>query len=292
MIRYTLVIALTVVAAAEPTHSVAFWRQIAQNKYVVPTDSDLGGLTRELTTMLGSPDPEVRDEIAYGTLANWIYQSRVLDPGALRALAAILLANLKEGIGERGTDRIFRRSFSALTLSVVAARDNVAPFLDAPEFRRIYDASLVYLEAERDLRGYDPEHGWMHAAAHTADLLKFLARSRFLDPPEQGRLLDAIARKFTTAPAVFTHGEDERFARAVLSIVNRRDFDREVFSSWTSRLRPPRLPAKPTAIELSSGQNAKNLLAKLLVLLDADGQPSDGVQTARESVRAALKEAF
>jgi hypothetical protein len=283
---------LAATLAAAPPHSVAFWQQIAQNKYAVPPGSDLAALTDELIEMLGSRDPELRDETAYSTLTAWIYQTRVIEPPALRQVLDRLLVNLKDGVGERGTDRIFRRSFSALVLSVVVARDNAAPFLTPEEFRRVHDGAVAYLAAEQDVRGYDPAVGWMHSAAHTADLVKFIARSRFLGPAEQPRLLDAITRKLTTAEAVFTHGEDERFARAVLSVVNRADFDRAAFSAWTTRSKPPRPSARPTTAELSGAQNVKNLLAKLEVLLASDAQPSDTVQAARDSVRAALKDLF
>jgi hypothetical protein len=280
------------VSAAEPNHPVAFWRQIVNDKYAVPAGSDLGALTDELLGMLASPEPELRDDIAYSTLAAWIYQTRAIDADASRAIVGRLLENLLDGVGERGTDRVFKRSFSALTLSVVVARDNASPFLTPEEFGRIEHAALAYLQAEQDLRGYDAEHGWMHSAAHTADLLKFIARSRFLDRVDQRVVLDAITRKLQAAAIVFTHGEDERFARAVLSIVNRADFDRAAFSSWTSQTRPPRLTARPSSVDLIGWQNEKNLLAKLEVLLDTDAQPSDAVQSAHSNVRAALKDLF
>src|SRR5262245_1657641 len=165
---------LVAATLAAPPHSAAFWHQIAQNQYAVPAGADLGALTDELIDMLALPDPESRDEIAYSTLAAWIYQTRVIEPAALRPVIDRLLVNLKDGVGERGTDRLFRRSFSALTLSVVVARDNASPFLTPGEFRRIEDAALAYLASEQDLRGYDPAVGWMHSAAHTADLLKFI----------------------------------------------------------------------------------------------------------------------
>jgi uncharacterized protein DUF2785 len=275
-----------------PAHSRTFWGGIAKNQYAVPPGSDVAGLTAELIDMLALPDPELRDEIAYSTLAAWIYQTRVIDVPALRPVIDRLLANLTDGVGEQGSDRIFRRSFSALTLSTVVARDNAAPFLTAEEFRRIENAAVAYLDAERDVRGYDPEHGWMHSAAHTADLLKFLARSRYLDRAGQTRMLDAIARKLGAAANVFTHGEDERLARAALSIVNRADCDRAAFAAWAERAKPVRLPEKPSLAQLSAWQNAKNFFAKLAVLLDAGVQPAEAVQSARDSVRAALKDAF
>jgi hypothetical protein len=249
-------------------------------------------LASELVDFLASADPELRDEIGYSTLAAWIYQSRILQPDAILALNQRLLDNLKQGIGEQDTDGVFRRSFSALVLSVVVARDNATPFLNAQDLRRIEDSALVYLNAELDVRGYDPVKGWMHSAAHTADLLKFLARSRYLAPSEQNRILDAIVAKLTEAVVVFTHGEDERFARAVLSVVNRLDFDREAFRMW-AKARPNRpTSARPTVAELRAFQNMKNLLSKLEVLLSLDPRPSESVQSARDSVREALKDLF
>ena len=102
MILSTLVAATL---AAAPAHSAAFWHQIAQNNYAVPTGGDVASLTDELIELLGSRDPELRDEIAYSTLAAWIYQTRVIEPAPLRRVVDRLLANLKDDIGERGTDR-------------------------------------------------------------------------------------------------------------------------------------------------------------------------------------------
>ena len=288
----TAIVVLLLATAGAPPHPAGFWRSVAQHDYALAAGGDLPALVSELEGFLASPDPELRDEIGYSTLAAWIYQKRLIEPPLLRTLTSDLLRNLTEGVGDRGSDGVFRRSFSALTLSVVVARDNASPVLSRDEFHRIEAAALEYLASERDLRGYDPEKGWLHSAAHTADLVKFLARSRFLEPAEQPRVLDAVGRKLATAPTVFTHGEDERFARAVLSIVNRADFDRAAFQAWTRRVRPARLGAKPSAADLAGAQNVKNALSKLEVLLSIDPQPSESVVAARDAVRAALEDLF
>jgi hypothetical protein len=282
---------VTGVGAAAPAHDVAFWRAIAHDHYTPPPGSDVPALAEELTGFLSSPDPELRDEIAYSTLASWIVQQKLLDPTALRALSARLRANMTRGIGERETDSVFGRSFSALVLSVVVARDNVEPFLDAADWHAIEAAALAYLIAEQDVRGYDPAKGWMHSAAHTADLLKFLGRSRHLEVPGQRRVLDVIAQKLSTAPVVFTHGEDERFARAVLSLTSRKDFADAAFTSWLQQTKPA-VPEHPTAEQLHAVQNWKNLLAKLEVLLSNDPLPSEAAVAARTSLRTALKTLF
>ena len=41
------------------------------------------------------------------------------------------------------------------------------------------------------MRGLEPGIGWIHATAHTADLLKFLARDGRFTVADQRRLLEA-----------------------------------------------------------------------------------------------------
>jgi hypothetical protein len=274
-------------------HDRAFWQSIIDHDYAVPADQSLPDLTRELTGLLGSPDPDLRDEVAYSILAGWIYQKRTIEPAALRPLVATLTANLTADIGSAGTDAVLKRSFSALVLSVVAARDNAASFLTEAEYRDLLDRAIAYLGAERDVRGYDEEKGWMHSAAHTADLLKFLGRNRYLRPADQARVLDAVSSKLRGAPVVFTHGEDERMARAVLSLVARGDFDPAAFGAWVDRAVPPRLTTpRPASADLRARQNITNLLAKLEVLLTLqDGAPESTV-TARDRLRRALKSSY
>jgi hypothetical protein len=278
--------------ATVPRHRPAFWRDVAKAGFSPPASADVPGLAAELCDMLASPDPELRDTIAYSTLASWIYQQKLLDATALQPLARTLIGNLRAGIGSVGSDAVFRRSFSALVLSVVVARDNMDPVLTDNAHRQLLDAALQYLAAEHDVRGYDESKGWMHSAAHTADLLKFLARSRYLAPTDQTRLLDAIAHKLKGSP-VFTFGEDERFARAVLSVIKRPDFDRNAFAGWIAASKPAAArDDRPKTIDLQAAQNIKNLLAKLEVLLSVDPQPSDSVRAARDDVRNALNDAF
>jgi hypothetical protein len=273
-------------------HPLAFWRSIVEHRYEVPPGADVASLTMELETLLASPDPELRDEIAYSTLASWIYQQRLIEAETLRPLVERLLGNLRKGIGERESDGVFRRSFSALVLSVIVARDNVAPFLAAPELRRIEDAALAYLDAERDLRGYDEKKGWIHSAAHAADLLTLVARSRHLEARDQSRILDAISAKLADAAVVFTHGEDERLARTILSIVDRADFDRGQFAAWSQRAKPlPVSAERPTPAQLAAFQNAKNLFAKLETLLAVQEQ-SESTAWAVDTIRAALKDTY
>jgi hypothetical protein len=109
----------------------------------------------------------------------------------------------------------------------------------------------------------------------------------------QVEILDAIAAKLRAAPIPFAYGEDQRYARAVLSIINRQDFDRQAFDAWVLRAKPswPK-GQRPDAALVRGNLNLSNLLAKLYVILSTLPQPSDATRVALESVGAAVKTLF
>lgn len=276
---------------AASAHDRAFWQHLVDTHGKLPEGESAAALLRELSPYLGSPDPTLRDTFAYSLSEAWIYRDQKLTPADLRERLAEWQGNLKSGLGEQGTDSVLRRSFSALELSLLAAYDLKAPFLTQTEYDALLGAALDYLRAERDVRGYDPEKGWMHSVAHTADLLKFLARSPRLAAPGQARILSAIAAKLeATGPLV--HGEDERLARAVLSLVRRADFDAAAFRAWHSGY-PARQKALWSAPRLDPAGyaalgNAKHLLVSLYALLAQVKEPAPALVAARDELLATL----
>jgi hypothetical protein len=274
-----------------------FWTALAADCAVPPGESAFG-LVREAVSLLGSPDTEWRDDVGYGVVAACVYQKKLLKPVERRGLVAGLSANLRRGIGESGTDTVLLRSFSALDLSIFAALENADPALDDAGYRQLLDDALAYLLDERDLRGLEPQVGWIHATAHTADLLKFLARDPRFTAADQVRLLDAAWSKMT-APGtpVFTHAEDERLAAALLSAVRRPDFDPSTLDPWLARFvaleKQVWTKAPPDPATLDASQNARNLLrsfyAQLSLPTPSSGGPATaGEATARDKVLATL----
>jgi hypothetical protein len=295
--RLALVVALAGVTAAAQqapgragaTHSKEFWQRVAASKFAPPAGEPIEPLVLELSGYLASPDPELRDDIGYTTLVAWIYRQKIVPVDMRRVLLKEWTANLRVDIGGQGTDAIFRRSFSALALGILPALDNDASFLDAGEFNAILTAALAYLRDEADVRGFDPKKGWMHSAAHTADLLKFLARSRHLQPGQQTTILDAILEKMNRTEEVLTHGEDERLARAVLSIAAREDFDEAGFRRWAARFAALRVKGAPTPATLATAQNRRNLAAALYAVLSTDPRERPSIQAARAVMLDTLK---
>ena len=276
-------------AAQRAVHDKAYWQQIAKNNYAVPAGGPLQALVKELSGYLASSDPQLRDDIGYSTLVAWIYRQKIVPVGMRRELLSAWTANLRTGIGTRGADTIFVRSFSALALGIFAALDNDAPWLEPAEFKGLLSAALAYLRDEVDVRGFDPAKGWMHSTAHTADLLKFLARSRHLDASQQAVVLDAVLDKMSRTEEVFTHGEDERLARVVLSIAARADFDEAAFGRWAVKFIPLGGRGAPTPASLATTQNRKNLAVAVHAVLSADARDLASVQAARAIMLATLK---
>jgi hypothetical protein len=272
-----------------------FWLALAKD-CTVPAGESAAGLVREAIGLLGSPDPTWRDDVGYGVIVSCVYQKKLLDAGQRREIVDTLTGNLRRGIGEAGTDTVLLRSFSALDLSILAALELQDPVLDDSGYRRLLDEALAYLAAERDLRGIDPRVGWIHATAHTADLLKFLARDPRFTPADQARLLDAAWLRMT-APGtpVFTHAEDERLAAALLSVARRPDFDPASLEPWLERFvaleKSVWQQSPPETTALDAAQNTRNLLRSLhLLLVLPKPDPTPGQLVAREKMVVTLQQ--
>ena len=230
-----LLLLSTPVTAQRP-HDRAFRQGIVKNNYAVPEHESPDLLANALSSLLASPDPELRDDLAYSILAHWIYRPDLLSQSTLISRADTWRANLKDGLGEAGTTSVLKRSFSALCLSSLARREARAPFMGAERFHQLVRDGISYLQAERDLRGYDAKLHWIHATAHAADLLAALASSPQLTQKESAGILSAVSTRLATAPDVFTQGEQDRLAAAMLAVVRRPEFEAAKFEQWLTAM--------------------------------------------------------
>ncbi len=206
----------------------AFWHGIAEDDYNVPDGHDLLDLTDELLGYLGETDSELRDVVAYRTLFHWINKKKVYSPEILRSMRDALMNNLFVGLRNEDDESVLLRSFSALVLSLIIFYDTTDPFLEQDEFDEMLEGILRYFEAEKDMRGHDPELGWVHAIAHTADLLKFMIRNKKSEDENHEYILQSITNKLMEpSDVIFIHDEDERLALTALEIVRRGEIDFE-----------------------------------------------------------------
>src|SRR3954449_35038 len=118
--------------------------------YAVPHDRTLTELTEELVRGLASTNPQVRDALAYPTLATWL--ERGVYDDLLPGFGDGLCAGLNYGLGEDGTDTVFRRSFTALTLAEVIHRDNAEFLVHDEVVMRWGDRLATWVARRRRLR--------------------------------------------------------------------------------------------------------------------------------------------
>jgi hypothetical protein len=265
----------------------SYWKQVLDEGLQVPTDRPLDDLTAELTTMLGSADPVLRDGTAYPALATWV--DRGVYDDLLVGLGDGMAAGLAVGLGDVDTDTVFRRTFSVLVLAAVIERDSAAQLLPGDQVLRWGDRIVSWLLRERDLRGYVPGKGWAHAVGHGADAIAALAGSRHFGPTELTVLLDVLADRILESDAPLDSGEPDRVASAVMAVLRRNLVPVKVVEPWVARLAASGNPSvlrgdrNPYLVTNNAQQLLRSLYLQLAV---APGPPADKADLVLATVDA------
>lgn len=262
--------------AAEKPHDIRFWTTLKHNEFKLTDGGSAGVLALEATDFLSSTDPALRDGIAYEALAAWIYRDHLLRADELELVRKKLVGQAQVGIAGGDADQIFGRSFALLGLSVLAAQDLRQPFLSPAALNELLDLGLGALARERDLRGFVAGKGWLHITAHSADLLKFLARNPKTTPAQNTLIVEGVAERLRTAGIVFVWGEDARLAAALRAVAERSDADPAPFSAWCERLKVDAQAVWGNEFDVTryvALRGQLNTLAQLAAILPTDAPP-------------------
>ena len=185
-----------------------------------------------LVACLASPDPELRDQFAYSTLANILRDQR---PATDQL--QFLSAQLDQLLQQPDPDGV-AQPFAILVLAEVARTDRIEAWMSPAQRQGLVDKTSSFLENVSDYRGFDPQVGWRHSIAHGADLAMQLALNPALSEAQQLQLLRAIGRQVAPDHA-YRFGEPERLARPVLFIARRDELDQQHWQAWFSALVDP-----------------------------------------------------
>ena len=187
---------------------------------------------RALVTCLASPDPELRDQFAYTSLAKLLRDQR---PAAEQLeYLSIQLDQLLQQPDPSGV----AHPFAILVLAEVARTDRIEAWMSPAQRQELVDKAGNYLESVSDYRGFDPQVGWRHEVAHGADLAMQLALNPALSGAQQLQLMRAIARQVAPAHA-YRFGEPARLARPVLFIASGDELEDEAWRAWFEELTNP-----------------------------------------------------
>lgn len=270
-----------------------FWQAIRDSDYRVPDGYDVTELTRELLGYLGSPDPKLREKFGYSIISYWIERGHFTSQ-QLREMTMQLVGNLTKGLAERDGDSVFLRSYSALVLAEIVTRDNHQPFLTEAEIKNLLRWTIQFMLAETDLRGYIKRKGWATSVGHSADLLRQLARNRYVAREDLEEMMMAIATRVThPAEHVFVHGEDERLVLVVWTALARQELTMPFMINWLAKLvqvikllRPddPFDPRVHGAV-----QNTRNFLRSFYFRVALNRKTDEWLNRLRPKVLAAVK---
>ena len=171
---------------------------------------------------IGSVDSELRDQLIYSLFSQLIVEKNLLEHELLTKLLDVALNDLLlRGIGEKGTDTVFTRSFTSLLIALILYRDNKDDFLDPHTILRVKDTLINYINLEKDLRGYVADKGWAHSIAHVADNFDELVKSKKIHKEHYGEMLRALWDKIFVFNSVYIHEEEERILIPILEMLER-----------------------------------------------------------------------
>jgi hypothetical protein len=240
MIRITLASLLLLTAcataqAAAPNqcppagYDRAALEALKANDWVIADDAARNPFARALTACLASPDPALRDGIAFEAFAHML-RARQLSTETMLALNADLQARLiaSEGAG-------FERPFAALVLSEVARADRIEAYLSEAQRAELLDAAITYFTGVRDYRGFDAQEGWRHGVAHGADLLMQLSLNPALGKADLIRIRDALETQVAPEEHFYIYGEPERLAYPIIYMARRDLITEDEWTRWFAR---------------------------------------------------------
>ncbi|MET9097747.1 DUF2785 domain-containing protein [Streptomyces antibioticus] len=199
------------------------WPSLAAEGFPFPEAVPVSRLAGELSAMLVSPDPEIRDDHAYTAAARWIREGR---------LDGVLITLGDTATGRFGHPEIQARTFAPLIIGSVLTRAHAVPGLVPREAaERWYAAFSAWYPAERDTRGWDDSLGWLHAVAHGADAVAVFAKAL---PDRRTGLLDLCARRMTAPQTDYRYVqlEDARLARALTRVLQAPGLTRKQATGW------------------------------------------------------------
>ncbi|QUW21998.1 DUF2785 domain-containing protein [Sporosarcina sp. Marseille-Q4063] len=190
----------------------------------------------EMLIQIGNPDSYLRDELIYQSYGKMIF-SHQLNACELDTLLFRLKQdnNLFHGIGESGTDSVFKRSFSALVIAAIIEYDNVIRQLDNHTILDTVVKVADYMIAEKDTRGFIEGKGWAHSIAHGADVLEALAKHPEINNEGITKILNAIEHSLLRQ-VNYLDEEEDRLAIIIPSLLMMQDTEKEI-QLWIGNIR-------------------------------------------------------
>jgi len=247
-------------------------QELKKSGFLIAVENQRQSTALSLLPCLGSPDPVLRDGIAFEALSFWLRKDQ-LDLPTRQALLVKLQSNIEDGKPDKPG---FSKPFSALVLSEVARTDRINAWMTPEQRNTLVRITANYLSGIRDYRGFDEKQGWRHGIAHASDLAMQLALNPALEKAQLDLLLAAVTSQIAITEHSYIDGESERLLRPVLYIAKRGLHGEQEWQAWMDTLVAPAPLAKwEDAFSSSAGLAKRHNLQLFLLLLQANTLQSD-----------------
>jgi hypothetical protein len=182
---------------------------------------DINLLLQEMLNQIGSIDSELRDNLIYSAFGKLILENYLSENQMKHILESCLDEHhLFFQIGNCNTDSVFTRSFSSLVIALILHRDHTNSFLTETQAKKAINSIILYLEQERDKRGFVEGKGWAHSVAHGADALTEAVKHPHFDSSLSKNCLNSIKASILS-DTVFIDDEDERLIFAIEALIEK-----------------------------------------------------------------------
>ncbi len=218
-------------------------KELRQQQWQVSDQQRRQQLASAMLACLSSPDPTLRDEIAFESLSFWM-RAKLLDDITVRHISTELQSELSANQASKHSD--FARPFAALVMAEVARVDRITPFMTELERDKMVKLAANYLSTVKDYRGYDEKQGWRHGVAHGADWMLQLSLNPALTTEHHLLMLQALATQIKTDQHFYQYGESERLMMPILYLALRSPIDQAGWQQWFDALLQTELDLKKT----------------------------------------------
>ncbi len=197
-------------------------RSVVENQFEIPSSITPRECLPLFYKHIGSKDAELRDELIFSVLANWIYKG-VYTREQIYKIADTLTQDefILNGVGQEKDDSVFVRSATALQLWALIVTHKKRSFLPFNTIALIYEKSLRLLREELDFRAYVEEAGWANSIPHVGNIFLELVQLPEMKKPMILEIFNTIIEKIQQPSYKFPGDEVEFLAGPIGEILAR-----------------------------------------------------------------------
>ena len=194
-------------------------------------------VVKSMLIHIGSPDSKLRDHLIYQMFCRLVLENKLKNNLLSELLESCLNDQfLFKGIGENDTDTVFTRSFTTLLIALILYQDNRNDFLTESKMEEIKDKLIIYVNLEKDVRGYVKDKGWAHSIAHMSDAFDELVKSKKINQSSYPEIIKAIWKKIYHSESVYIHDEEERMIVPIVQMIE-NGLKKEMLESLIKNMR-------------------------------------------------------